>query len=80
MKRITVIAILGAFLLSGCSPSEKTQTVEYYMEHDDIRAAKIKECANNPGELGKTPNCQNAMTAENRRILSSENKGMPKIR
>lgn len=50
------------------------------MEHDDIRATKIKECANNPGELAKTPNCQNAMAAEHRRIFSSENKGMPKIR
>lgn len=50
------------------------------MEHDDARSTKLKECANNPGELESTPNCKNARVAETRRVFSSKNTEMPKIR
>jgi len=79
MKKLTLIVILaGLSVLAGCS--EKTRTVEYYMENTEARDAKIKECSNNPGELENTPNCENALAAQVRIDFSSKNTGMPRIR
>ncbi|WP_229636044.1 EexN family lipoprotein [Vibrio parahaemolyticus] len=58
-----------AFSLTGCFESEKTtgpvQTVEWFKSHNDERKETLKTCANNPGELSETPNCVNALEAEN---------------
>lgn len=50
--------------LAGCMPAEPTKTVDYYKANPDERRAKLKECANNPGEKRKEPNCVNASQAE----------------
>lgn len=50
--------------LAGCTPAEPTKTVDYYKANPDERRAKLKECANNPGEKRKEPNCVNASQAE----------------
>lgn len=60
---MATVCILSSLFLAGCS-GEETKTVEYYETHLDELQTKLNECANNPGELKDTPNCQNAMKAE----------------
>ncbi len=64
------VATTLALMLTGCFEKEKaTLDVEWYKTHDSERAAKLKECSNDPGTLKDTPNCVNAVEAE--RQLSS---------
>lgn len=74
MKRLALMLIAAAGLmlaLPGSGMAESTRTVEWYLapENKDALDAKIKECQNNPGELGNTPNCLNARAAFEKRIL-----------
>lgn len=74
MKTIFVTVAL-IFFLTGCQtddekstiktpvPVEKIQTVEWYLDHDAERTAKLEECHNNPGVLKDNANCQNANSA-----------------
>lgn len=78
-KSYLIITLAAASVLSGCY-GETTRTVEYYAENAEARTAKIKECANNPGELEHTPNCQNAASAQAQLEFNSSNTGMPRIR
>ena len=69
MQRTIAIAVLPLLLLIGCEAKKeeaKVQTVDWYLAHDAERKATQKECQNNPGELGQTPNCVNASIAGNR--------------
>lgn len=52
-------------LISACSQetARARYTVEDYRANDAMREAKVKECANDPGTLGKTPDCVNALRA-----------------
>lgn len=59
------VVILASILLAGCF-SEPTRTVDWFKNHDDERQTTIAQCADNPGELAMTPNCQNAFAAEKR--------------
>lgn len=60
---------LACTLLSGCFEGKtlatgKTQTVEWFKEHNTERGEVLMECSNNPGELDHLPNCENAIAAE----------------
>ncbi len=58
---------LASLALAGCfeqKPLEETKSVEFYSQNSADRAAMVKRCADNPGELKETPNCVNAMQAE----------------
>jgi outer membrane murein-binding lipoprotein Lpp len=79
MKLKLFVGIAAIIVLSACS-SEKEHDVQYYIDNPPERAAKIEECANNPGKLDSTVNCVNAKEAQVRQEFSSENKGMPSIR
>lgn len=50
--------------LAACTPAEPTRTVDYYKANPDERRAKLKDCASNPGEKRREPNCVNASQAE----------------
>jgi len=63
--RNVLLTIFISILLAACD-SETTYDVEYYVSHDNERQQKLQECANNPGELADTPNCQNAAAALNK--------------
>lgn len=79
MKKLLItVGVFGA-IIAGCS-SEITNDVNYYKENPEERAAKIKECLQNPGELEHTPNCENAIAAQTQIEFSSDNKSMPGIR
>jgi hypothetical protein len=57
-----MLTLLGSGL-AGCSTGETTHTANWYMKHNQARDAKIKQCANNPGQLRNTSNCENAKAA-----------------
>lgn len=50
---------------AACAPAPEPthQTVEYYRANREAREAIVAECANDPGSLGKTPDCINAKQA-----------------
>jgi hypothetical protein len=59
----------AAFVAAACSspPEPPThQTVEFYLTNKEARQAKLAECDNDPGALGKTPDCINAKQAARR--------------
>jgi hypothetical protein len=62
LKAVAILMLLTA----GCSrtPREATYTVDYYRARAEIRAEKLRDCSNNPGDLRNTPNCVNAAQAE----------------
>ena len=48
----------------SCAPApDQANTVTFYREHADERAAALKRCADDPGSLGQQPDCVNAREA-----------------
>ena len=64
--RIFLLTVTVAMTVTGCWDKEEQHDVLYYCTNDAARAAKIKECNNDPGKLGMTPNCVNAKQAQAR--------------
>jgi hypothetical protein len=52
-------------LLAGChrSPHDTRLTVEYFRAHAAERQATLRDCANDPGSLRKSPMCVDAREA-----------------
>lgn len=76
MKRITLI-LLAAASLSACD-SEPTRDAQFYLDNKEERTVKLTECLNNPGEKSHTPNCKNALAAEQKALMQGT--GMPTIK
>lgn len=59
------LGIVVTISAAACAPPPEPthQTVEYYRANRQAREAKVAECANDPGALGKTPDCINAKRA-----------------
>jgi hypothetical protein len=59
------LGIVVAISSAACAPSPDPahQTVEYYRANREARETKVAECVNDPGALGKTPDCVNAKQA-----------------
>ncbi len=57
--------VVTAVSAAGCAPVPDlgTQTVDYYTGHAKERQTMLEQCQNNPGELGSSPNCVNAISA-----------------
>ena len=71
MKTIASILPIAAAVVSlaGCNEADtgrQTKTVGWLFDHRDELAVTLKGCRDNPGELGKTPNCVNANEARNK--------------
>ena len=67
--RASVMVIAVAAALTGCDEAERSQqtkTVGWFLDHRDELAMALKACRDNPGELGKAPNCLNANEARNK--------------
>ncbi len=65
VKKFFLVAIVSV-LLAGCfekEPQEQVHDVKWFKENNTQRAEMLARCANNPGELKETPNCQNAVAA-----------------
>jgi hypothetical protein len=57
-------ATVPALIAAGCGPAAPARTVSYFQAHPMEREALFKHCADDPGTLGKTPECVNASQAE----------------
>ena len=62
MKRHVVL--LAVLLVSCSEQAERTYTVDELITDEALLAEILATCRNNPGELGNTPNCQNATAAD----------------
>jgi len=66
------IAISVLLALGACTREpESAPTVEWFRAHEKERQAVVQECANDPGQLGTTPRCVNALDAEGRESAGS---------
>ena len=72
MKKTLFITLLLAIGFSGCG--EETKTKEYYMQPENAQEleTKVKECKNDPGGVGQTPNCINAIEASISKDMKAE--------
>ena len=70
--QLVLIATAG-LALSGCSPEPQAAryTVEEYLANPDAMDAKLRECANNPGDSGNEPDCVNVKAAAERKGIGS---------
>ena len=65
--------VVGSPFLTACSrgPTAAQHTVNWYLSHTADRASMVERCANDPGTLGKTPDCINAFAAAQRADIGS---------
>lgn len=58
-----IVVTIGS---AGCAPSPNPthQTVDYYRANPDARKEMLAKCENDPGALGRTPDCINALQAK----------------
>lgn len=59
------LGIVVTISSAACAPSPDpvTHTVAYYREHTEARDAKVVVCSDDPGALGRTADCVNALEA-----------------
>lgn len=59
------LGIVVAICAAACAPPPDPthRSVDYYRANKESRDAKVAECSNDPGGLGKTPDCVNAIQA-----------------
>ena len=59
------LAFLGliALTLAGCTPAGPARDKAYYLAHADERGEILERCRNDPGGVGKSANCVNALAA-----------------
>lgn len=70
--------IMGALVVWSPAMAETTRTVDWYKTHSTERAAKLRECRDNPGELRDSPNCVNAEKAA--ALVEASKKELPVFR
>lgn len=73
---MAVLLVAGA---ASCTkaPEAARYTVEEYRANKALREAKVKACANDPGTLGQTPDCVNALRAASLEGIGSLRKSAP---
>lgn len=74
MKKL-LLATVACLGLAGCN-DEKTYTVDELVQNPAILERVYKECANDPGRLGETPNCKNAAQAQYKSRLNNMQKAL----
>ena len=65
MRAVLIVLSLAAGLaLAGCQPAAIVHDKAYFAGHPAERAQSLAACRNDPGQLGGTPNCVNAIQAD----------------
>lgn len=67
--KLAILLLTVATALAGCNDADKRQeakTVGWFLDHRDELAIALKGCRDNPGALGKMPDCINANEARNK--------------
>ena len=62
---LEIVVTLSAVTACAPAPKQAQHTVDYYRSHAALRGEMLKQCGNDPGDLGRTPDCINARAAEN---------------
>ena len=57
------LGLAGAALAQGAYPPEGQRTVEFYVQHPDVRNNVNRACLNDPGHYRNNPDCWNAEQA-----------------
>lgn len=72
MKKIALMIVATAFLAACGKSAEEVHTVDWFKQAENkaVLEDTVKACKNDPGTLGKTPNCINAEEAQSQ--LNSE--------
>jgi hypothetical protein len=76
---IVVFAGIAAVAACGRAPDKARHTVTEYRANATLRHEEIERCANDPGTLGKTPDCVNAREASRIEDIKSLRE-MPPVR
>lgn len=65
MKKIALMIVATAFLTACGGTKEENHTVDWFKqpENNQVLTDTVAACKNDPGGLGKTPNCVNAIEA-----------------
>jgi hypothetical protein len=74
---VVVLAVAGAGCSQQAAPSQATYTVDQYLAKPDLMEAKVRECANNPGELRNDPDCVNVKAAAQQYSIGSRKRMEP---
>src|SRR5262249_55284961 len=71
--RVPLAITVLAMCIVGCTPETgaPAPTVEYFRMHAREREEQMQRCANDPGNLGKTSACVNALQASNMEKVDS---------
>jgi len=64
MRRILILVGLATLGLSACSRPVPAHDKAYFAAHPQERGQALAACRNDPGRLGETPNCVNALQAD----------------
>ena len=62
--RVVIFVIGAALVLAACGPTKPTRDKAYFTAHAEERAQALADCRNNPGQLGATPDCVNAIQSD----------------
>jgi hypothetical protein len=73
----TALAIAAGGCSQQAGPPKATHTVDDYLAKPDLMEAKIRECANNPGELRNDPDCVNVKAAARQYSVGSRKRMEP---
>jgi hypothetical protein len=84
MRAVLIILSLAAGLaLAACQPAAIVHDKTYFAGHAAERAQTLAACRNDPGQLGGTPNCVNAIQAdadaEHERVFHSARPAAPGV-
>jgi hypothetical protein len=74
---VVVLAVAGAGCSQQAAPAKATYTVDQYLAKPDLMEAKVRECANNPGELRNDPDCVNVKAAAQQYSIGSRKRMEP---
>lgn len=67
------LLVTAALAICGCSPEppKARYTVDEYLANPQATEARLKECAKNPGDSLRDPDCVNVRAAAERRGIGS---------
>src|SRR5579862_9892353 len=83
LRGLSLVGVIAALTAAeaGCSqqavPPKATHTVDEYLAKPDLMEAKVRECANNPGDLRSDPDCVNVKAAAQQYSIGSRKRMEP---
>lgn len=65
MKKLSAMLFFTVATLVGCGENTPVQTVDWYKANEPNRREMLAKCKADPGRLGASANCVNALQADN---------------